>query len=109
MSCVWITSWRGLMPRSCASVEPATPHPWPSVPTRRSSGTKTSSISTSLNSASPVDCTSGCTTTPGACMSMMRAVMPSWRFGAVGSLRVRQRPQSANWAYEVQTLRPVTR
>ena len=98
MSCEWITSWRGLMPRSWASVEPATVQPSPSGPTRRSAGTKTSSSSTSLNSASPVDWTSGCTSTPSACMSTMSAVMPCWRFGASGSLRVRQRPQSANCA-----------
>ncbi len=27
MSCVWITSWRGLIPRSWARVEPATVQP----------------------------------------------------------------------------------
>ena len=27
MSCEWMTSWRGLIPRSCASVDPATVHP----------------------------------------------------------------------------------
>ena len=35
--------------------------------------------------------------------------MPNWRLGAAGSERARHRPQSANWAYDVHTLRPVTR
>ena len=47
--------------------------------------------------------------TPSACMSTTRAVMPCCRFGASGSVRVRHSPQSANCAYDVHTLRPLTR
>ena len=63
------------MPRSWARVDPATAHPWPSVPTRCSAGTKTSERKTSLNSVSPVICTRGRTSMP-APMSTMSAVMP---------------------------------
>jgi len=55
--------------RSFMRVVIATCQPWPSSPTRIESGMRTSSMKTSLNSASPVICTSGRTSTPGACMS----------------------------------------
>ena len=67
-----MTSWRGLVPRSWESVELATRHPSCSVPTSWSAGTNTPSRKTSLNSASPVSCTRGRTSTPGACMSTTR-------------------------------------
>ena len=35
--------------------------------------------------------------------------MPCCGRGASGSVRARHRPHEANWAYEVQTLRPLTR
>jgi len=67
-----MTSWRGLVPRSWDRVALETLQPWFSSPTSWSWGTETSVRKTSLNSASPVICTSGLTSTPGACMSMTR-------------------------------------
>ena len=55
--------------RSFMRVVMATRQPSPAGPTRIESGTRTLSKNTSLNSASPVICTSGRTSTPGACMS----------------------------------------
>ena len=78
-----MTSWRGFTPRSFDRVEPATRQPSPGAPTSWSSGTNTSSSSTSLNSASPVSCTSGWTSTPGACMSTTKNDRPLC-LGAVG-------------------------
>ena len=80
-----MTSWRGLTPRSWERVELATVHPSPGAPISWSSGTNTSSRNTSLNSASPVICTSGRTSTPAACMSTTRQEMPCCRLGASGS------------------------
>ncbi len=42
-------------------------------------------------------------------MSTISAVMPCWGRAASGSVRARHRPHEANWAYDVQTFRPVTR
>ena len=64
------------VPRSCSSVVIATCQPWPSSPSRFSTGTSTSLKKISLNSASPVICRSGRTSTPGACMSTIRYVSP---------------------------------
>src|SRR5207249_3562048 len=64
------------VPRSCSSVVTATCQPWPSSPSRFDTGTSTSSKKISLNSASPVICRSGRTSTPGACMSTIRYVSP---------------------------------
>ncbi len=96
-SWMWITSCRGLMPRSCDSVELAIRQPSFSGPMRWSSGTNTSEKKTSLNSDSSVICRSGRTSTPAARMSTTRYEMPRC-FGASGSVRARQTPQSANWA-----------
>ncbi len=60
-----------------------------------------------MNSASPVICTSGRTSTPGSDMSTTSAVMPCCGRAASGSVRARQSPQVANCAYDVHTLRPV--
>ena len=61
---------------SLPSVARATVQP-PSIgPTTSSSGTKTSSKKTSLNSDAPVVIFSGRTVTPGAFMSMTIVVMP---------------------------------
>ena len=91
-SCTTCSLNGNAVPRSCASVVFATAQPLCSAPTRWSSGTNTSSKNTSLNSASPVICTSGRTSMPGACMSTTRYEMPLC-FGASGSVRARQMPQ----------------
>src|SRR5690606_2530635 len=62
--------------RSFISVVSATRQPPSTSPRRWSSGTRTSSRKTSLNSAPPLICRSGRTSTPGADMSTMNAVMP---------------------------------
>jgi len=55
--------------RSFDRVVMATRQPSPTSPMRSESGTRTSVMYTSLNSASPVIWRSGRTSTPGACMS----------------------------------------
>ena len=92
-----MTSWRGLVPRSWVSVDDDTRHPSFTAPITQSSGTNTSSRNTSLKSDSPVICLSGRISTPSARMSTTKAVMPACCFTS-GSVRARQRPQSANWA-----------
>ena len=98
MSWVWMTSWRGLMPRSWARVEPATPHPSPSVPTRRSVGHEdvVQLDLVELGLAGGLDERvhhhARGVHVDDQCGDALLAL------GAVGSLRVRQRPQSANWA-----------
>ena len=57
------------VPRSCSSVVIATCQPSPTPPRMFSFGTWTSVKKISLNSGWPVICTSGRTSTPGACMS----------------------------------------
>ncbi len=99
---MWMTSWRGLTPRSWVSVELATRQPSSSGPISWSSGTNTSAKNTSLNSASSVIWRSGRTSTPGARMSIAKAEMPCC-LGTSGLVRARHRPQSANWAKLVQT------
>ena len=74
--------------RSFIRVVIATCHPSPSGPTRIESGMRASWKNTSLNSASPVSCTSGRTSTPGACMSTTKYVRPRC-FGTSG-LRARE-------------------
>ena len=69
---------------------------WPASPRRRrrcgpTSGTRTSVMYTSLNSASPVIWRSGRTSTPAACMSSAKYVMPLC-LGASGSVRVDEHP-----------------
>ena len=50
-------------------------------------------------------CTSGRTSTPGACMSMANIVSPAC-LGTSGSVRARQRPQRAHMPRLVQTFWP---
>ena len=64
------------VPRSCSSVVIATCQPWPSSPSRLPAGTSTSVKKISLNSASPVICRSGLTSTPGERMSIIMYVRP---------------------------------
>src|SRR5439155_959655 len=73
--------------RSNWSVVIATCQPSFSRPTRFAFGTRTSSKNTSLNSASPVICTSGRTVIPGLRMSTSRYEMPRC-FGAAHLLGV---------------------
>src|SRR4029077_11725352 len=101
-SCTTCSLNGNAVPRSCASVVLATTHPLFRSPTSWSSGTYTSSRNTSLNSASPVSCTSGRTSMPGDCMSTTRYEMPLC-FGTSGSVRARQIPHRANCAYDVHT------
>ena len=82
--------------------------PEPTAPTRCASGTKTSLKNTSLNSASPLDCLMGRTSTPGARMLMKKLVRPSY-FGTFGSVRASTRPKSAYCASVVQTFWPLSR
>ena len=96
-SCEWITSCRGLVPRSWAKVDCETDHPAFSSPTSWSSATNTSLKNTSLNSESSVIWRSGRTSIPGELMSTMKTEMPSL-FGNRGPVRARHNPQSANCA-----------
>jgi hypothetical protein len=88
-----------------ASVVRAHRQPSFSAPTRQSSGTSTSSKNTSLNISWPVSSRNGRTSMPGVRMSSMKHEMPSC-FGASGSVRARQMPQSACCAIDVQTFWP---
>ncbi len=69
--------------RSFISVVMATRQPAPTASRRWLSGMRTSVKKTSLNSASPVIWRRGRTSTPGACMSTMKYVMPRC-FGDIG-------------------------
>ena len=60
------------MVRSNIRVVMAILQPSPSSPTRISTGTRTSSMNTSLNSGCPVICLMGLTSTPGSFMSRRR-------------------------------------
>src|SRR2546430_5327650 len=50
----------------------------------------------------------GRTVIPGICMSISRNEMPCCFFGALGSVRTRQKHQSASCAVEVQIFWPLT-
>ena len=76
-------------------------------PRRSRSAMRTSVMKTSLNSASPVACTSGLTSTPGACMSMTNIVMPLC-FTCSGSVRTSTMPKLATCASVVHTFWPLT-
>ena len=84
------------------SVVTSTFHPSFFGPIRLALGTRTSSKNTSLNSASPVICTSGRTLTPGAFISTTRQLMPRC-LGASGSVRTNNWMKSARWAKLVHT------
>ena len=74
------------VPRSKRSVTFVTRQPSFSAPTRFSTGTRTSSRKTSLNSLSPCSVGSGRTSMPGRSIGMISQVMPRC-FGALGSVR----------------------
>lgn len=96
-----------IMTRSLASVVRVMTQPWLISPTTDSSGTKTSSRKTSLNSDCPLDCLSGRTSMPGVAMSTMKYVMPLC-LGTSWSVRARQMPKWASWALEFQTFWPLS-
>src|SRR6185295_17091461 len=79
----WIVPepFAGIVPpidtRSFISVVSETRHPSPGLPSISEFGMCTFVKNTSLNSASPVICRSGSTSTPGACMSTTNAVRPA--------------------------------
>ena len=60
-----------------------------------------------MNSASPVICTSGRMSTPGASMSTTSSDSPRGP-EVPASVRARHSPQRANWAYDVHTFWPET-
>ncbi len=72
MMCTWTWSANARPARSCISVVIATGQPLPSPPTMLSFGIRASSMNSSLNSASPVICTSGRTSTPSCSMSIRK-------------------------------------
>ena len=78
-----------------------------SWPTRFSTGTFTSSKNTSLTSRPPSMVWIGRTVMPGVFMSISRKEMPSC-FLAAGSVRHRQKIQSAYCASVVQVFWPLT-
>ena len=83
--------------RSDISVVRTARHPLPGSPTRLASGTRTSVRKTSLNSASPVICLSGRTSTPGVSIGSRNIVRP-WCLGTSGSVRAISWPIWALWA-----------
>ena len=72
-----------------------------------SSGIRASSMNSSLNSASPVICTSGRTSTASCSMSIRKYVSPRC-FGASWSVRATSMHHFASCAYVVHTFWPVT-
>ena len=74
---------------------------------RFSTGTFTFSNQTSLTSCSPPSVMIGRTVIPGDFMSIRRKLIPSCGLAA-GSVRTRQKIQSACWASVVQVFWPLT-
>ncbi|CAB4835623.1 unannotated protein [freshwater metagenome] len=93
--------------RSFINVVSDTRQPSPGAPSISRSGTLVSVKNTSLNSASPVICRSGSTSTPGACMSTTKAVSPAC-LTASGLVRTTSRPQRDRCASVVHTFWPLT-
>ena len=89
----------------------ATIQPWPSPPSRQSTGMRASVKKISLNISSPAMSRIGRHSMPGVSMSTMKAVIPSClapRSMAVGSVRSKKRPHLARWAVEIQIFWPLT-
>ena len=78
-----------------------------SGPTRFSFGTTTLSKNVSQKAGVPPVVRNGFTVTPGDFRSMRRKLIPDC-FLATGSVRTRQKIQSAYWAYVVHVFWPVT-
>ena len=75
---------------------------------RFSTGTLTFSSQTSFTSCAPSIVMIGRTVMPGVFMSMSRNEMPCCCFGAFGSVRTRQKIQSAYWPSVFQVFWPLT-
>src|SRR5271163_2071038 len=97
-----------IMSRSCVSRYFAMSHPLLSLPTRLAFGTSTSSKKVWQKGDAPEIRVIGLVETPGLSMSNRTKLMPSC-LGAFGSVRTRQKIQSALSAYEVQIFEPLTR
>ena len=89
------------------SVVIATFQPSPSRPSIQSWRTRASLKNTSLNSASPVICTSGRTSTPGCSMSTTKYESPPC-FGTSGLVRHSSIPHFERCATVVHTFWPLT-
>ena len=96
-----------IMSRSCVSKYLAIVQPPFSSPTRLRFSTRTSSKKVSQNGDLPEMRVIGRVDTPGVAMSNRTKLMPVCLL-AVGSVRTRQKIQSALSAYEVQTFWPLT-
>src|SRR5260370_11664875 len=83
-------------------------HPLLSLPTRFALGTSTSSKKVWQNGDAPEINSIGLVETPALSMSNRTKLMPSC-LGAFGSVRTRQKIQSALSAYEVHIFEPLTR
>ena len=97
-----------IMERSCCNSRFATVQPRFSRPTRSLFCARTLSKKHWQNGESPEISTMGVTVTPGSSMGNRTKLMPSC-FGASGSVRTRQKIQSAKVAPEVQIFEPLTR
>src|ERR1700691_580450 len=97
-----------IMSRSWVSRYFAISHPLLSLPTRFAFGTSTSSKKVWQNGDAPEINVIGLVETPALSMSNRMKLMPSC-LGAFGSVRTRQKIQSALSAYEVQIFEPLTR
>ena len=93
--------------RSLDSVVIATRQPSPTSPMRSASGTRTPVRYTSLNSACPVICRSGRTSTPGEWRSSPKYVIPRC-LGWSGSVRAISIARLHRWALVVHTFWPST-
>ena len=93
---------RSLASRNLAQVQPSF-----SLPTRLATGTLTLSKKTSFTSWPPSAMMMGFTVMPGVFMSISRKEMPSCGL-ALGSVRTRQKIQSAQWPIVFQVFEPLT-
>ena len=94
--------------RSLPSRNLAIVQPWFSSPMRFSAGTRTSSKKTSLTSKPPSMSSIGRRVTPGESIGKTSIEMPRCFFSAVGSVRQRQKIQSACWPSVVHVFWPLT-
>src|SRR5438128_12473941 len=95
-----------IIARSCCSRYFATSQPRLTVPTTFAFGTRTLSKNVSQNGDLPEISRIGLVDTPFEAMSNRMKLMPSCFF-AVGSVRTRQKIQSAKLAYDVQIFWPL--
>jgi hypothetical protein len=102
-----VTRAMELPPRSKPSVVCAISQPCPSRPIRSDFSTRALVMKTSLNSALPVICFSGRTSTPGWRMFSRKHEMPLC-LATPGSVRARRMPQSEMCPPLVQIFWPLT-